>query len=83
MKNSGVPWLGQVPSHWEVNLVKRHFDIDLGKMLNSSKQPENGFIKPYLRAANIYWEGIWTDDINEMKFTREQLKRYHLKKAIC
>jgi type I restriction enzyme S subunit len=81
MKDSGVAWLGQVPNHWEVDLVKRHFDIDLGKMLDSSKQPENGFLKPYLRAANIYWEGVWLDDVNEMKFTKEQLKRYRLQKS--
>lgn len=81
MKDSGVAWLGQVPSHWKVNLVKRHFDIDLGKMLDSSKQPENGFLKPYLRAANIYWEGAWVDDVKEMKFTKEQLKRYRLQKG--
>lgn len=81
MNDSGVAWLGQVPSHWKVNLVKRHFDIDLGKMLDSSKQPENGFLKPYLRAANIYWEGAWVDDVKEMKFTKEQLKRYRLQKG--
>jgi type I restriction enzyme S subunit len=81
MKDSGVVWLGQVPSHWEIDLTKRHFNIELGKMLDSSKQPENGFLKPYLRAANIYWEGVWLDDINEMKFTKQQLMRYSLQKG--
>ena len=81
MKNSGVAWLGRVPEHWVVHLVKRHFKIDLGKMLDSNKQPEDGELRPYLRAANIYWEGVWLDDVNEMKFTKQQLKRYRLQKG--
>ncbi len=80
-KDLGLAWLGKVPSHWDVDLVKRHFQIDLGKMLDSSKQPEDGELKPYLRAANIYWDGVWLDDVNEMKFTKPQLKRYRLQKG--
>lgn len=80
-KPSGVEWVGEIPAHWETHLVKRHFQIDLGKMLDSSKQPEEGTSKPYLRAANIYWEGVWLDDVNEMKFTAHQMRRYRLQKG--
>lgn len=81
MKDSGVAWLGEIPKHWEVEIVKRHFDIDLGKMLNSANQSEKGFMKPYLRAANIFWEGVWLGDVNKMEFTNQQLKRYRLQKG--
>ncbi|MBM3396650.1 MAG: NADAR family protein, partial [Betaproteobacteria bacterium] len=33
MKDSGVPWLGEVPEHWGTASVKRHYAIQLGKML--------------------------------------------------
>jgi len=78
MKDSGLEWLGEIPGNWSVDIIKRHFKIDLGKMLDSNKQPENGKLKPYLRAANIYWEGVWVDDVNEMKFTDHQLEHYRL-----
>lgn len=82
LKPSGVEWLGDVPEHWEVNLTKRFFKIDLGKMLDANKQKnEDGEVKPYLRAANIYWEGVWIDDVKEMKFSKSQLERYRLEKG--
>lgn len=81
MKDSGVEWLGEVPEHWQIDLVKRYFQIDLGKMLDGNKQPENEVSKPYLRAANIFWEGVWLEDVNEMKFSRNQMNHYRLKKG--
>ena len=24
-KESGIDWLGQIPEHWEVNKLKKHF----------------------------------------------------------
>lgn len=82
LRDSGMEWLGEIPSHWEVDIAKRHFDIDLGKMLDANKQRnENGELKPYLRAANVFWEGVWLDDVNQMIFTPDQLKRYRLLKG--
>lgn len=82
MRDSGVEWLGEIPADWEVDLVKRHFQVELGKMLNSSQQrDERGELKPYLRAANVYWDGVWLDDVNEMIFTQDQLERYRLQKG--
>lgn len=34
-KPSGVEWLGDVPEHWVVAPVKRHYDVLLGKMLQT------------------------------------------------
>jgi type I restriction enzyme S subunit len=30
MKPSGIDWLGDIPAHWEVFLVKRHFEVTYG-----------------------------------------------------
>ena len=30
MKPSGIDWLGDIPAHWEVHLVKRHFEVTYG-----------------------------------------------------
>lgn len=77
-KDSGVEWLGDIPSHWETVAVRRHFAVDLGKMLNLSKQDGSGTPKPYLRAANIHWDRVDLSDVNTMEFSDSQLERYRL-----
>jgi len=83
MKASGIEWLGDIPAHWEVHLVKRHFKVELGKMLNQAKQSEEDLVRPYLRAANIKWEQVDVKEVsvNEMGFTSSQLERYRLRKG--
>jgi type I restriction enzyme S subunit len=77
-KDSGAEWLGEIPSHWEAVAVRRHFAVDLGKMLNLSKQDGSGAPKPYLRAANIHWDRLDLSDVNTMEFSDSQLERYRL-----
>jgi type I restriction enzyme S subunit len=80
MKDSGVEWLGEIPSHWEMTTVRYFYDVKLGKMLDSNKQNGNDLVKPYLRAANIHWNEILLDEVgvNEMEFSESQLERYAL-----
>ena len=40
-KESGVEWLGEVPKHWEVSLIKRRYQVTLGKMLKSNQTSPN------------------------------------------
>jgi type I restriction enzyme, S subunit len=77
-QDSGVEWLGEIPSHWEVCLVKRYFNVEIGRMLNRAKSVEDGITKPYLRAANIHWNEVRLDSVNEMEFPEKQLARYQL-----
>ena len=49
-KDSGVPWLGEVPEHWEVNPVKRYYAIQLGKMLQTTPTSPEDVEVPYLKA---------------------------------
>ncbi|GIV76426.1 MAG: restriction modification system DNA specificity domain-containing protein [Litorilinea sp.] len=76
-KDSGVEWLGKVPAHWEVRQVKRYYQVELGKMLDSKAQ--DGELLPYLNAANIHWGKVLLEKVNLMRFTKEQKKRYRLK----
>jgi type I restriction enzyme, S subunit len=80
MKDSGVEWLGEIPSHWTMTTVRYFYDVKLGKMLDSNKQNGNELVKPYLRAANIHWNNIRLDEVgvNKMEFTEAQLERYAL-----
>lgn len=77
-KDSGVEWLGEVPEHWEVTALKRGFEVTLGKMLQpESKAPEDQLL-PYLRAANIQWEGVDTTNIKNMWFSQRDRKQLRL-----
>ncbi len=61
-KTSSVPWLGSVPDHWSVGAVKRSYEIQLGKMLQPSKQAPNDTEVPYLKAVNVQWFKVRTSD---------------------
>lgn len=65
-KDSGVEWLGAVPSHWHVTALKREFSVTLGKMLQTDASSPEDVLGPYLRAANIQWSGVDASDIKSM-----------------
>ena len=79
-KDSGVEWLGEVPRHWSVTALKRGFDVTLGKMLQPDSTGPEDELLPYLRAANIQWDGVDSTDIKLMWLTkrdRAQLRLEH------
>ena len=77
MKDSGVEWLGDVPEHWDVAVVKRAFIVKLGKMLQPDQKDETDVIKKYLKASNLTWDGVKDID-NEMWFSKNDLKKLKL-----
>lgn len=77
-KDSGVEWLGSLPSHWEVGSLKRRFEVCLGKMLQTDSSAETDSLKPYLRAANIQWDGVDITDIKSMWFSPRDIKQLQL-----
>ena len=78
-KESGVEWLGEVPGHWEVTALKRGFNVTLGKMLQPESNGVDDELLPYLRAANIQWDGVETSDIKQMWLSKRD--RAHLRLA--
>lgn len=78
MKDSGVEWIGEIPESWSVRKLKTISEITLGKML-SPNEKEGYILKPYLRSQNIQIEYVNIDDINEMWFSKSELKKYILK----
>ena len=79
MKPSGIDWLGEVPEHWNVTALKRGFSVTLGKMLQPESSGAEDQLLPYLRAANIQWEGIDTDDIKQMWLSKRDRDALRLK----
>ena len=57
-KDSGVEWMGEIPTEWRISQVRYGYEVRLGKMLTPQPATTLDTIEPYLRAANVYWEGI-------------------------
>lgn len=77
-KDSGLPWLGDIPKGWQVAAVAHHFDVDLGKMLNPARA-QGEYMRPYLRVANVQWGKISTEDLLQMDFPPDERRRYELR----
>ena len=79
-KDSGVEWIGEIPSHWDILPLKYFGKVTLGKMLTSEDQ--GGYsLKPYLRSTNIQKERVDVSDVNEMWFSVSELENLRLLKG--
>ena len=79
MKDSGIEWLGMIPEHWEVTKLKYGYETCLGKMLQPQPVSSLDTLEPYLRAANISWEGVDISDIKKMWFSPNEKETYKFK----
>ncbi len=64
-KDSGVPWVGKVPAHWQVAALRHRYSQCLGKMLDSKRITGNHSL-PYLRNVDVQWDQINTKDLPTM-----------------
>ena len=76
VKPSGTEWLGDVPVHWEVTAVKKHFTIQLGKMLQNRPNTPDDVEVPYLKAQHIQWFQVRTEDAPKMWASQNELDQY-------
>ncbi len=65
-KDSGVEWLEDVPTHWEFTMVKRHYTIQLGKMLQNRPNSPDDIAVTYLKALHVQWFQVRTTDLPTM-----------------
>lgn len=82
-KDSGINWIGKIPSHWEVCRLKNHSKIVLGKMIMSTppKGEEAKYtLEKYLKSRNIGWLNVIDseDEVDEMWFNQYEKELYRL-----
>ncbi len=78
-KPSGVEWLGEVPAHWAVTQVKRHYAIQLGKMLQPYAAGPTDLQVPYLKAQHVQWFAVRTTDAPTMWASPHDLTHYGIR----
>ncbi len=75
-----IEWLGAVPAHWAVAPLGSRYVVQLGKMLDSSREV-GGERYPYLRNANVQWGRVDISDVNTMPLTDSDRVRYRLRRG--
>ena len=58
-----------VPTNWKTRILKREFEIVLGKMLQANQSHEGETEEFYLRSANVQWDRVDISDIKTMWFS--------------
>ena len=80
LKPSGIPWLGDVPEHWEVRRLGHTIRLQTGFPFASSgfTQNENG--TRLLRGINVTPSGIrWSDSVRWQRLDGDGLDQFAMK----
>jgi type I restriction enzyme S subunit len=75
LKLSGVPWLGDIPEHWEVVTLRMRYSVELGKMLDA-KRISGRYSVPYLRNRDVQWDRVNVENLPIMDIVPEEYDRY-------
>ncbi len=67
-----------IPTRWRERIPKREFDVVLGKMLQPVQAGPDETEEPYLRSANIQWEGVNVSDVKTMWFSPQEKRDLRL-----
>ena len=81
LKDSGVEWLGDVPEHWESTVVKRHYEVQLGKMLQPSPNSPNDVEVPYLKAQHVHWNHIRIENAPTMWASHKEVEQFSIRQG--
>ena len=77
-RTSGVEWIGAVPEHWTVAGVKRRYDIQLGKMLQTKPKSVDDVEVRYFKARHVQWCHVEAAEVPRMWASPEALDRFRV-----
>ena len=72
----GIEWMGDLSSGWSVHHVKRHFGVQLGKMLQNEPSSPSDRTVPYMKALHVQWGQVDISDLPEMWVSPTDLRQY-------
>lgn len=81
VRYSGVPWIGDIPVHWEVVPLKEVADVRRGLKLGrdyAARNPSNLISCPYLRVANVQDGYLDLSSVATIMIPKEEAKNYAL-----
>ena len=74
---SGLP---EEPEGWTWASLAQIGEVRLGRQ-RSPKRAQGPHMRPYLRAANVTWDGLDLSDVKEMDFTPREQEIYRLRRG--
>ena len=80
-KPSGLPWMGDIPAHWEVAAVKWNYATQLGKMLQNEPKNPADVETPYLKAQHVQWFSVRTTDAPTMWASPRDIEHFGIRKG--
>jgi len=81
LKPSGVPWLGDIPQHWEVSPLKSICTIQSGITLGKDYADHTVSEYPYLRVANVQAGHVNLSVVKTIRVTKAEAERCMLQKG--
>ena len=81
MKDSGVPWIGEIPAHWEVKRLKSLAEIRGGVTKGRDLRGRRVVSLPYLRVANVQDGFVDLTEVHEIEVLETEMSRYSLRKG--
>ena len=78
-KESGVEWIGKIPSGWISTRVGHLYKSMLGKMVCPNQLTEEQSLQKYLCAMNVHFDGVDLSEIKEMWFTPNEMNQYQVR----
>ena len=79
VKDSKIECIGEIPDSWGVKNLNYISNVVLGKML-CNENKGNYKLKPYLKSKNIGWEKVIVDEVDEMWYSKNEMKTYRIHK---
>ena len=68
---------GDLPGNWRLATIGEVASVQLGRQ-RSPKHHSGDQMRPYLRSANVTWEGVSLDDVKRMNFDDNDYEKYRL-----
>ena len=78
MKDSGVEWIGNIPTHWYIHKFCWDYSAMLGKMLDA-KRVTGKNMHPYIKNADVQWFSLKSENLDEMDFEENEKERYSVR----
>jgi type I restriction enzyme S subunit len=78
MSGIGIEWLPNIPESWSIVKVGISYNLQLGKMLQN--EAESGIDKqyPYLKAINVNWGKVDSDNLPKMWANSFDISKYQV-----
>jgi type I restriction enzyme S subunit len=78
LKDSGIPWLGGIPEHWELGRLKDVAVVQTGLTLGKDYKASLTASYPYLRVANVQMDRLDLGELKRVSVPETDAKRSRL-----